>query len=511
MALAISNTTKKSPFSVTSSGTPSYSTNQTNPTVKGNSAFGGLFSIGSQGQVVPKATTSAPAATQQRASALQTAPIQTPMTSLQTPPLSPVQAATTQQVRGVLSYPGLVNEVVSASRPSERQTGLVERVSKTAEGNLEIGRQAAELSKQYGERIAEVGRLGAGAVAGDLTTGTDVVGSGNAAIASQSASSRMQALSAAQQAALQGTAQQLTGQGQAASAYNAALGGANTQQQQQLSGLGDAAGFAQPSTAPFGQTVFNPLTGQYEDVSGLDPQTQATNLAQQVMSGRMTYDQALSSLEYAGKVGSNFLNNAITGAGGNPLQLQSQGAAQQSNIQTQGQAQTDIARQGLGQATQDYVQMTGAAQFAGQQADAVKDILIKTGLNNVSSTDYTKVLNNLQGRFSSSDFVALNTALREARIAYTNLLSTGGGTPTDNVQNAVDTLNINQSASAIKASIRELESAAARRLQVLEGVRSQYEQNLGGSSSSYNGGGYGGGTIIGGGTGGNMFGSFFGN
>jgi hypothetical protein len=492
MALAISNTTKKSPFSVTSSGTPSYSTNQTNPTVKGNSAFGGLFSIGQQGQVVPKATTSAPAATQQRAPALQTAPIQTPMTSLQTPPLSPVQAATTQapqQVRGVLSYPGLVNEVVSASRPSERQTGLVERVSKTAEGNLEIGRQAAELSKQYGERIAEVGRLGAGAVAGDLTTGTDVVGSGNAAIASQSASSRMQALSAAQQAALQGTAQQLTGQGQAASAYNAALGGANTQQQQQLGGLGTAAGFAQPSTAPFGQTVFNPLTGQYEGVSGLDPQTQATNLAQQVMSGRMTYDQALSSLGYAGQVGSNFLNNAITGAGGNPLQLQSQGAAQQSNIQTQGQAQTDIARQGLGQATQDYVQMIGAAQFAGQQADAVKDILIKTGLNNVSSTDYTKVLNNLQGRFSSSDFVALNTALREAQIAYTNLLSTGGGTPTGNEQNAVATLNVNQSASAIKASISQLENAVARRLQALEGVRSQYEQNLGGSSSSYNGGG----------------------
>lgn len=488
MALAISNTTKKSPFAVTSSGTPSYSASQTNPTVKGNSAFGGLFSIGQQGQVVPKAA----AQPTQRAPALQTAPVQTPVAPLQTAPIpqtTPVQQQTTQPVRGVLSYPGFVGDLAGASRPSETQQGLVKKITKTAEGNTKIGEQAAALSKDYGERIAEVGRLGAGAQAGALTTGTDVVGSGNAAIASQSASQRMSALSAAQQAALQGTGQQLTAQGQEASAYNAALGGANTQQQQQISGLGTAAGYAQPSTAPFGQTVFNPLTGQYEGGGGLDPQAQATNLAQQVMSGRMTYDQALTALGYAGQVGSNFLNNAITGAGGNPLQLQSQGAAQQSNIQTSGTAQTDIARQGLGQATQDYVQMTGAAQFAGQQADAVKDILTKTGLNNVSSTDYTKVLNNLQGRFSSSDFVALNTALREAQIAYTNLLSTGGGTPTGNEQNAVATLNVNQSASAIKASISQLENAVARRLQALEGVRSQYEQNLGGTSSSYNGGG----------------------
>jgi hypothetical protein len=264
MALAISNTTKKSPFAVTSSGTPSYSASQTNPSFKGNSAFSGLFSIGQQGQVVPKAAAPSTVGPTQRAPVLQTAPI---------PQTTPIQQQTTQPVRGVLSYPGFVGDLAGASRPSETQQGLVKNLTKTAEGNTKIGEQAAALSKDYGERIAEVGRLGAGAQAGALSTGTDVVGSGNAAIASQSASQRMSALSAAQQAALQGTGQQLTALGQEAGAYGTALGGANTQQQQQITGITSAAGLAQPSPAAVGQTVFNPLTGQYEGgAGGLTPE-----------------------------------------------------------------------------------------------------------------------------------------------------------------------------------------------------------------------------------------------
>ena len=61
----------------------------------------------------------------------------------------------------------------------------------------QIGNRAAEISDMYGSEIARVGRLGAGAVAGAQSTGTDVVGRGNAAIASQSASNRISALGAA--------------------------------------------------------------------------------------------------------------------------------------------------------------------------------------------------------------------------------------------------------------------------------------------------------------------------
>lgn len=219
----------------------------------------------------------------------------------------------------------------------------------------------------------------------------------------------------------------------------------------------------------------------------MDPQVQAQNLAQQVISGGMTYDQALASLGYAGNAGTNFLNNAIVGAGGNPLALQAQGAGQQANISTQTTAGTDIARQGLGQMTQQYIDTTTAAEFAHQQAGAVADILNQTGLNNVSSTDYNKALNELKGRFSDVNFASLSTALTEAQIAYTNLLSTGGGTPTGREEQALSTLNINQSAAAINASIQELENAVARRLQSQYGALQQYQQNLG-TGATFGGG-----------------------
>lgn len=391
-----------------------------------------------------------------------------------------------QNVGKSLNYSGLVGSLADVSKPSGTQTRIISDIEKTARQNAGIAENARALSEQYGKRIAEVGGLGAGAVAGNLSTGTNVVGSGNAAIASQSASARMSALSAAQQAALQGTGQQLTAQQQTAAAQQAALGGANTQQAQQMSGLGAAAGLAAPSTAPYGQTVFNPLTGQYGGGQGnLDPQTQAPSLAQRVLNGQMTYDQAIASMAYAGNAGRTFLDNAITQAGGNPLSLQASGAAQQSNIQQAGTAGTDIARSGLAQTTQDYVAMTSASQFAHDQARAVTDILDKTGLNNVSSTDYNKAVNNLKGRFSSTDFVALNAALREAQIAYTNLLSSAGGTPTGNEENAIATLNINQSSAAINSSIVQLENAVARRLQAVNAARQTYEQNLGGSQPQY--------------------------
>lgn len=97
------------------------------------------------------------------------------------------------------------------------------------------------------------------------------------------------------------------------------------------------------SPASYGQTVFNPATGQYEDPSGsgsgsMNPQQNAQTFAQQIMSGAMTYEQAVSSLGYAGNAGKTFLDQAIINAGGRPLDLQSRGEVAQSNILTGGGA-----------------------------------------------------------------------------------------------------------------------------------------------------------------------------
>ena len=388
--------------------------------------------------------------------------------------------ATLQQEREAQSFPNMVNQVQQASRPSPVQTGLVQNIADAAGGFSGIGKEAQRISEEYGKRIANVGQLGAGAVAGALSTGTDVVGSGNAAIASQSASSRMSALASAQDAALKGTGQQLDAQSGQVGAFGTALGGANTQQAQQLSGLTSAAGFGQPSgNYPF---VFDPLTGQFNQAGGgggggiSNPQ----QIAQALMSEQMTWEQAKAALSYLGPTSESMLSSAVLAAGGNPLQLQTQGASQQSNLGTQQTAQTDIARSGLEKTTQDYVAMTSAAQFADQQAAAVTNILGAAGLNDATSKDYNKVLNNLKGRFGDTNYAALNTALIEARAAYANLLSTGGQTPTGNEGQALATLDIDQSAAAINSSIQQLEAAVARRLQAQNSAVQQYQQNLGG-------------------------------
>jgi len=402
----------------------------------------------------------------------------------QNPATSPAPATPTSSVRGLVNPPSAVNRSTEnlfrksdASREQERIARQLEEQSRRGE---EIGQRAAQISDQYGSEIARVGQLGAGAVAGAKSTGTDVVGRGNAQLASESASNRIASLSAAQTAALQGTQQQLTGAEQGLTGLTNVMQGLNTQQQTGISALGTAGQLAMPSPAQYGQTVFDPLTGTYTGAGGnLDPQMQAQSLAQQVMSGAMTYDQAAASLGYAGNVGTNFLNNAINQAGGNPLQLQAQGAGQQANVATQTTAGTDIARQGLQQATQDYIAMTTAAEFAHTQANAVSNILAQTGLNNISSQDYNRALNTLKGRFSDVNFQSLNTALIEAQAAYTNLLASTGGTPSGREAQAIGTLDINSSAAAINASIQELENAVARRLQAQYGALQQYNQNLG--------------------------------
>ena len=408
-------------------------------------------------------------------------------------------------VRGVLGAPNpsqlsqFTSGLMEAGTPNQTQQDYLRKLEEQSRRGEEIARQSAAVGKKYGDEISRVGKLGAGAVAGAKSTGTEVVGRGNAQLASESASNRISALSAAQAAELQGIGQQLTGAEQGITGLTSALQGANTQQQLGISALGTGGNLAMPSPAQYGQTVFDPLTGQYTGAGGsMDPAMMAQTLSQQVMDGTITYDQAIASLGYApGGVGQNFLNQAITQAGGNPLQLQAQSAGQQANIATQTTAGTEIARQGLAGATQQYIDMTTAAEFAGQQSFAVSDILARTGLNNVSSTDYNRALREVQQRFSDVDRTALNTALQEAQIAYTNLLSTGGGTPSGREAAAINTLNVDNSAAAINASIQELENAVARRLQAQYNALIQYNQNLGTGATTGGGGatqGGGGGT-----------------
>lgn len=385
-----------------------------------------------------------------------------------------------QPKQNPLTFGGLVGDIRGASNPSSGQNRYIKQIAEVGSQNKALGQKAEDLSQKYGSEIARIGQLGAGAVAGSLSTGTNVVGAGNAAIASQSASSRMNALAQGQNAELSGIEKQLAANQAERAGLESALSGSQFQQTSQLGGLGTAASLAAPSgNYPF---TFDPLTGGFgQSGSGaiLNPQ----QAAQDVISGKTGYEQAKAALSYLGGTGEAQLQAAITAAGGDPLRLQAQGAATAQNIGTQNTAQTDIARAGLADATQNYVTMNAGAQYAGQQAQAVSSILERTGLNNVSSNDYNKVVNSIRGRFSDPDFASLNTALQEARAAYTQLLSSTGGTPSGREEIALSTLDTNSTPAKINASIHELENAVARRLQAQYGAMQTYQQNLGGGQS----------------------------
>lgn len=229
--------------------------------------------------------------------------------------------------------------------------------------------------------------------------------------------------------------------------YSAGLQGT----QQQLSGLGTAGNLTQPNPTAYGQTTFDPVTNSFgSGSSNLDPQTQATSLAQQVMSGKMTYDQALSSLGYAGGVGSNFLNNAITSAGGNPLNLQASGSAQQGIVS--------------GQATQiaGYQSALQQGQNLGNQ---LSDLITKFGLNpndiNAVNTGIQAIAKNT----SDPRYQILQNYVNDIANTYAQVLTPPGGSSTDTTRGiASSMLNATASGQSLKTVMQSLEEAAKAKI-----------------------------------------------
>lgn len=407
-------------------------------------------------------------------------PATTPVSSTNTKASQGVSNTQPQSVRGLipdpsstLSYDRLVGALASASQPSTQQTalndrlvaasqptgtqtGLIKDLRNTAQGNFGIGQEAQRISQLYSPEIARIGGLGAGAVAGHGSSGTNVVGSGNAAIASQSASQRMSALSAAQEAALRGTAQQLTAQEQAAGAFGSALGGANTQQAQQLSGLGTAlgsantqqaqaisglgtaAGLAQPQVAQYGQTVFDPLTGQFVGAGAVgDPVQSIPSLVQAILSGQMSPSRAEQSLN----------NPALVNA------LRQQVLQQNPNFNFE---QAEATAQAQGQTLQQAVQMGGQLE---KQAQTVKSHMatLLTAYNELGTQFGAPLLNaginEIKRQFGSGPLQAYDLALSNVRDELAKVL--GGGTSTEGSRATARTvLPDNMSPAQIQSAIK---------------------------------------------------------
>lgn len=368
------------------------------------------------------------------------------------------------------TFPGLVTSISETSKPNEVQTGLIRDLQRTARDNQSIGYDARQLSEQYGNRIAETGRIGSGAVAGALSTGTSSVGSGNAAIASQSTSARMAALADAQQAALAGTGQQLTANQQQASAQQAALGGANTQQSQQISGLGTAAGLASPNLGAYGQGYYNPLTGQNTDTNGggsLNPVNNIQSIAKQVVSGQISPSQAAS---LGGNV-PNFegaLNQEILkmNPGYNAASSEGQFQARQANTVTSGTAGTNAYAGVYGQFLPQYY----AVKQDVDNVDSLGQLLLNTasagGINPFDLKYANNSLSWLRNNISSEKQIAFNAALSDFAGAASKLLASGSGQiPTDVSGNIQKIADGSISLGALNAMVQQAKLAGNAKLQ----------------------------------------------
>lgn len=370
----------------------------------------------------------------------------------------------------------LNRSLVSASSPTKTQKGLITDLRGTAQGNFGIGQQAQRISDQYAPEIARVGGLGASAQAGYNSSGTNVVGAGNAAIASQSASQRMSALAAGQEAALKGNAQQLTAQEQAAGAFGTALGGANTQQAQQLSGLGTALGsantqqaqaisglgqagsLAQPVQVAPGSTLFSPVTGA-EVAGGLGGYTnyktaeQVMGLISQYPDAQYIYNSEQSPQENLKAFQSTALQNSPT--------YQKSTYGQPGATSVVGGAQLTSAS--------DLTQKSSEIQAIANGAEANFTLLVNTaragGVNDTTVPVLNRLQQNVNRGLASADSVALFRAtLESVRSQYASIL--GGGVASDMARSSANQqIPDDISLAALEALEKQLASEANNRVQ----------------------------------------------
>lgn len=321
------------------------------------------------------------------------------------------------------SRQGVLNSLLDTSSNNSEQDRVRKLMEQTAMGNKAISDNAKAISDKYGTEIARVGGLGAGAVAGDVSTGTNVVGSGNAAIASQSASQRINALGTAQDAALKGTGQQLTAQQQTIEGLNPSLNAALTQQQTGVTGYTNALNQSQPVQVPYSNQFIDPITGQSAGGAGLggysgyNAAQQAIELAGQYPDSGVQYDssqtpeQNLQRIQQAIQSSPTYQKGVYGAAGANSyIGAQQLGAA--------------------GDLTGKVAQLQTVSNAADANFNLILDIAKRGNINDLNQPVLNQLSQGLsRGLTSNQDVIAFRSGLQTVRSQYASIL--GGGTPTD--------------------------------------------------------------------------------
>jgi len=90
-------------------------------------------------------------------------------------------------------------------------------------------------------------------------------------------------------------------------------------------------------------------------------------------------------------------------------------------------------------------------------------VLQSTGLNQ-GVPEYNKAINSLSGRLGNANVTALTSAVTEMQNVYSQLLSSGGTTPSGSEAQALALLSPNSTPAQINAAIQQLQTAAYNKL-----------------------------------------------
>ena len=269
----------------------------------------------------------------------------------------------------------------------------------TAAGSVAAGNNGNAITQPYTDEINQLYKKANGMETGYETSGlTGNIGTGLAGTAAGNIGSLITGLTNQENTQLTGNAQALTGENQANTAY------------------GTAGGLVSPSVAGYGQTVFNPATGQYTGgSSGVSPSDPFYATMQQ-------YAQMAANGQL-GQVPSSITGNAVLNAQLNQMAT----AINPSYNPVSSSAQSSIITQQTGQ-TANY---KSALQQGQNLASQAKDLIDTFGLNPSELNAANGAIQKIALNTSDPHYKMLNNYLADISSRYAQILTPAGGSNTD--------------------------------------------------------------------------------
>lgn len=368
------------------------------------------------------------------------------------PPPMPKPAAVTQNPPQNVAANG--NPAPQEDQTS-RFTGLLEKLVNyaTSGPNAEAAAKAGKVGEKYAKEQEELGIFDK-AAAGDLSTGTQAVGGGNAQIKYNTKSNRSQALTAAENAELAPINAQITAAGQGQTGL--------------ISGLNAA----QPIQVPYSNQVIDPATGKPIGGGASGSMNDAVQLqVQKVLSGQSGYNDAATALQAYGQAGTNALQQAL-GPNFNINESNANAAAKAAALQqnvSAGRAAalaSDSAKKALDSLQASYLKLNALQGSSGVPAF---NALVQMG------SLWTGI-----GRKEVSDYVG---ALNEARAQVRGVLGAAGVNPIDAGGIADTLLPSNMIPTEVPSKIQAAKSYLDNRVAALSNTDSPVPQ-YGGNGGS---------------------------